>query len=39
MAYSHRKEYVRWVTEAKKPETRASRIDKAVAMIAEGKTR
>lgn len=39
MAYSHRKEYVRWVTEAKKAETRATRIDKAVSMVREGKTR
>lgn len=39
MAYSHRKEYVRWVTEAKKAETRATRIDKAVAMVREGQTR
>ena len=39
MAYSHRKEYVRWITEAKKAETRATRIDKAVSMISEGKTR
>lgn len=39
LAYSHRKEYVRWVEEAKKPETRANRIAKAVEMVAEGKTR
>ncbi|MEZ5411407.1 MAG: YdeI/OmpD-associated family protein [Acidimicrobiales bacterium] len=39
MAYSHRKEYVRWVTEARKAETRATRIGKAVAMIGEGRTR
>lgn len=38
LAYSHRKEYVRWIEEAKKPETRASRIEKAVALLAEGKT-
>jgi len=37
LAYTHRKEYVRWIEEAKKPETRARRIEKAVAMIAEGK--
>lgn len=31
LAYSHRKEWVRWVEEAKKAETRAARITKAVA--------
>ena len=31
LAYSHRKEYVRRITEAKKPETRARRIAEAVA--------
>jgi hypothetical protein len=36
-AYSHRKEYVRLIEEAKRPETRAARIEKAVAMIAEKK--
>lgn len=35
-AYTHRKEYVRWIEEAKKIETRNSRIEKAVARIAEG---
>jgi len=39
MAYSHRKEYVRWVTEAKKAETRATRIAKTVEMVREGRTR
>ena len=37
LAFSHRKEWVRWVTEAKKPETRASRIEKTVAALREGK--
>ena len=32
---SHRQEYVRWVSEAKKVETRADRSQKAVAMILE----
>lgn len=36
-AYSHRKEYVRWIEEAKRIETRASRIEKAVEMISAGK--
>ena len=35
MSYTHRKEYANSVTEAKKPETRARRIAKAVEMIAE----
>lgn len=39
LAYSHRKEYVRWITEAKKPETRERRIAQAVEMIRAGKTR
>lgn len=39
LAPSHQKEYVRWITEAKKAETRAKRVTEAVAMIAEGKPR
>jgi hypothetical protein len=35
MSYTHRKEYVQWITEAKKEETRKSRILKAVEMIKE----
>ena len=34
LAYSHRKEHVRSVEEAKSPETRQRRIDKAVAAVA-----
>ncbi|AMM50033.1 hypothetical protein TH61_00950 [Rufibacter sp. DG15C] len=37
MAYTHRKEYVRWVTEAKRPETRNTRITKTVERITDGK--
>jgi uncharacterized protein YdeI (YjbR/CyaY-like superfamily) len=33
MAYTHRNEYVRWVEEAKKPDTRQRRIQKAILMI------
>lgn len=33
MAYSHKKEWVDWITAAKKPETRALRIAKAVARL------
>ena len=39
MAYSHRKEYARWVGEAKRPETRERRLAQAVGMIREGRTR
>ena len=34
-AYTHRKEYVRWIEEAKKQETRDNRIQKAVERIAQ----
>jgi hypothetical protein len=37
LAYSHRKEWVRWVEEAKKPETRTARIEKTVTSLREGK--
>ncbi|HEX8644958.1 MAG TPA: YdeI/OmpD-associated family protein [Allosphingosinicella sp.] len=36
---SCRREYVAWVVEAKRPETRARRIDQAVEWMAEGKRR
>ena len=39
MAFTHRKEYVRWVTEAKKDETRQRRVEQAVTMIRDGKSR
>jgi hypothetical protein len=34
---SHRREYVRWITAAKRDATRANRVAKAVAMIGEGR--
>ena len=37
LAPSHRKEWVRWVEEAKKPETRVARIGKTAAALREGK--
>lgn len=37
LAPSHRKEWVRWVTDAKKPETRATRVEKTAAALREGK--
>jgi hypothetical protein len=36
--YSHRKELVDWIEQAKKPETRARRIDKCLKMLADRKT-
>jgi len=37
--YSRRKDYVEWVTEARREETRASRLETAVAWMAAGKER
>ncbi len=37
LSYTHRKEWVRWVEEAKRPETRATRIEKTVAGLREGR--
>lgn len=39
LAPSHRKEYVRWVTEAKRAETREKRVAEAAVLISEGKAR
>jgi bacteriocin resistance YdeI/OmpD-like protein/uncharacterized protein DUF1905 len=39
LAPSHRKEYARWVGEAKKAETRERRLAEALAMIKDGRTR
>ncbi|MGO9795170.1 MAG: YdeI/OmpD-associated family protein [Terracidiphilus sp.] len=36
LSYTHRKEYVRWIEEAKKEETRQNRMVKAVAMLTKG---
>lgn len=36
-SYTHRKEYVEWITGAKRQETRENRIKKAVEKIAEGR--
>ena len=33
LSYTHRKEYCRWITEAKKQETRLARLSKAVDML------
>jgi uncharacterized protein YdeI (YjbR/CyaY-like superfamily) len=36
LGYSHRREYIRWVSEAKKEETRVRRLEKAIAMLKHG---
>jgi bacteriocin resistance YdeI/OmpD-like protein/uncharacterized protein DUF1905 len=35
LSYSHQREYVQWITEAKRPETRARRIDRSIEMLGE----
>jgi uncharacterized protein YdeI (YjbR/CyaY-like superfamily) len=37
LAPSHRRRYVGWITLAKRPETRAKRLNEAVRLLAEGK--
>jgi uncharacterized protein YdeI (YjbR/CyaY-like superfamily) len=40
LSYTHRKEYCRWINEAKKEETRLKRLGKAIEMLKKGvKTR
>ena len=39
LAYSHRKDYARWIDEAKREETRERRVAQAVEMLREGRTR
>ncbi|HVR22014.1 MAG TPA: YdeI/OmpD-associated family protein, partial [Candidatus Polarisedimenticolia bacterium] len=36
LSFTHRKEYCRWITEAKKEETRVRRLAKAVEMLKKG---
>jgi hypothetical protein len=38
LSFTHRREYVRWIEEAKREETRARRVAKAVEMLREGIT-
>jgi uncharacterized protein YdeI (YjbR/CyaY-like superfamily) len=38
-SYSHKKEYVEWITEAKGEETRKRRLATAIEWMAEGKSR
>ena len=37
LSYTHRKEYVTWINEAKKEETRQNRIVKTIEMLKQGK--
>lgn len=37
MSYTHKKEYIRWIEESKKPETRKNRKIKMIQMILDGK--
>lgn len=39
MSYTHRREYVEWVEEAKRPETRARRVAGTVDRVREGRPR
>ncbi len=39
LAYTHRKEFARWIDEAKRAETRARRLAKALEMIEKGENR
>ena len=36
LSYTHRKEYCRWITEAKKEETRLKRLQRAIEMLKKG---
>jgi hypothetical protein len=36
LSYTHRKEYVRWIEEAKRDETRRSRIERTISMLTAG---
>jgi uncharacterized protein YdeI (YjbR/CyaY-like superfamily) len=37
LSFTHRKEWVRWIEEAKKPETRATRLDRTIESLRAGK--
>jgi hypothetical protein len=38
LAYTHRKEYARWIAEAKREETRRRRVGRALEMLRQGET-
>jgi uncharacterized protein YdeI (YjbR/CyaY-like superfamily) len=39
LAFTHRKEFARWIAEARKEETRDRRVTQALEMLREGRTR
>lgn len=39
LAYTHRKEFARWVDDAKRAETRERRVEQTLEMLKAGKTR
>jgi Bacteriocin-protection, YdeI or OmpD-Associated/Domain of unknown function (DUF1905) len=39
LAFTHRKEFARWIAEAKREETRERRVAQALTMLREGRTR
>jgi uncharacterized protein YdeI (YjbR/CyaY-like superfamily) len=39
LAFTHRKEYARWIVEAKRDETRERRVRQALELLRAGKTR
>jgi hypothetical protein len=39
LAYTHRKEFARWVTEAKRDQTRDTRVSRTLEMLRDGQTR
>jgi Bacteriocin-protection, YdeI or OmpD-Associated/Domain of unknown function (DUF1905) len=39
LAYTHRKEYARWIDEAKREETRQRRVSEALELLRQGKAR
>jgi Bacteriocin-protection, YdeI or OmpD-Associated/Domain of unknown function (DUF1905) len=39
LSFSHKRAYILWIEDAKKAETRAARVSKAIEMLNEGKTR
>jgi hypothetical protein len=38
LSYTHQKEYIRWITEAKRDETRLKRIQQTIALLMKGKS-
>jgi len=38
LSYSHQREYVRWVTEAKRDQTRMDRVQRTIELLTQGKS-